>query len=272
VTSVRGAVAVVTGASAGIGRATALALAREGATVVLSARRKDRLDELVAQISARGREAEAVACDVTDVGSLQALHDGVVERHGRVDVLVNNAGIPGGGPFAQVSPDHVERLMATNYLAVVRATKIFLPGMLERAHGHVVNIASLAGRYALPGSAVYSSTKHAVVAFSEALHLELAGTGVVVTAVNPGLVRTEGFPQTGMPGPLVMEPERIAQAVVAAVRTGRGPEVNVPWWLGPPQVVRVLAPPLYRWAVRQVVMPAWRHRPERAWNEDEPTV
>jgi short-subunit dehydrogenase len=142
---------------------------------------------------------------------------------------------------------------------VVYCTRLFLP-LLQASKGHVVNVASLAGRYALPGAAVYTATKHAVVAFSEALYHELAGDGVMVTSVNPGLVATEGF----FPGdsPLwrdpvlrrfIMDPRKVAEAVVTVIRTRKGPEVSVPRWLAGPQAFRVLVPPLYRAAMRRVV-------------------
>jgi short-subunit dehydrogenase len=115
-----------------------------------------------------------------------------------------------------------------------------------------VNVASLAGRYATPGAAVYGATKHGVVAFSEALHHELKPSGILVTVVNPAFAATEGFPATDVPRPLVMSPDRVARAIVDVVRRGRAPEVSVPRALGAFQAFRVLAPPLYRWGVERV--------------------
>jgi short-subunit dehydrogenase len=123
----------------------------------------------------------------------------------------------------------------------------------------VVNVASLAGRYALPGAAVYAASKHAVVAFSESLHHELRPRGILVTVVNPGLVATEGFlPPDGplwrdpLARPFIMSRERVARAVVDVVRRRQGPEVSVPRWLAAPQAVRVLVPPLYRAALARI--------------------
>jgi short-subunit dehydrogenase len=249
-------VVVVTGASAGIGRATALAFARRGATVVAAARREERLAELVREIEGHGGRAMAVACDVSDGVQVGVMRQRVHDAYGRCDVLVNNAGIPGGGPFAALSLEKIERIAGTNYLGVLYCTKAFLPMMLESGSGHVVNVASLAGRYAIPGSSVYSSTKHAVVAFSEALYYELMAKGIVVTVINPGLVTTEGFPQADMAqrSPrLVMKPERIAEAIVEVVRKGKGPEVSIPRWLGSFQAVRVLTPALYRFGLTRAV-------------------
>jgi short-subunit dehydrogenase len=250
----RGAVVTVTGASAGIGWATAWAFASNGAMVVVAARRVDRLERLVAEIEHRGGTALAVACDVTDRASVDELRDRVIELHGRCDVLVNNAGIPGGGDFLTMPIERFEEVIRTNFLGVVYGTKAFLPGMVERGTGHVVNVASLAGRFAVPGSAVYSATKHAVVAFSEALYHEMRSRGVVVTAVNPGLVATERFPHKDAieRGRKVLRPERIAATIVDVVRRGKGPEVSVPRLLAAGQAVRVFAPPVYRFALSRV--------------------
>jgi short-subunit dehydrogenase len=135
---------------------------------------------------------------------------------------------------------------------VLHVTRVFLPGMLDRGRGHVVNVASLAGRFAAPGASVYSATKHAVVAFSESLDYDTAPRGVLITAVNPGFVATEGFPQTEVPGRLVMPASRVAEAIVKVVRDDISPEYSVPRWIAPLQAFRVLTPPLYRWGVRLV--------------------
>jgi uncharacterized protein len=253
-------VCVVTGASGGIGEATARALAARGATVVLAARRVERLEEIAEGIGREtGRPATPVTCDVGDVGQVEELVDRVKGDHGRCDVLVNNAGVPGGGAFADLSLEQIEHVARVNLLGVLFCTKLTLP-LLRASKGHVVNVASLAGRYALPGAAVYTATKHAVVAFSEALYHELAGDGVMVTSVNPGLVATEGFFPEDNPlwrDPVlrrfIMDPRKVAQAVVTVIRTRKGPEVSVPRWLAGPQAFRVLTPALYRAAVRRIV-------------------
>ncbi len=249
-----GAVAVVTGASSGIGWYTAGALAGRGATVVASARRESRLQKLVDAINENGGRAVAMTCDVADKSQVQALRDRVQAELGRCDVLVNNAGIPGGGPFSGLSLEQIERVVAINYLGVLYGTHAFLPGMLERHHGHVVNVASLAGRFATPGSSVYSSTKHAVVAFSEALFYEVKPEGVLVTTVNPGLVATEKFTHTDAveKGRRVMHPKEIAALIVKVVEKGIAPEISKPRVLAAMQAVRVLAPPAYRFGLSQV--------------------
>lgn len=247
----RNAVVVVTGASSGFGELTARRFARAGSNVVVAARRLDRLEALAADLRSTGVEAIAVRCDVTSRDDLHALRDAVRERFGRCDVLVNNAGIPGGGRFEDLSEDQIERVLRVNALGVMLCTKAFLPMMLERGRGHVVNVASLAGRFAVPGASVYSASKHAVVAFGEALYHELAPRGILVTSINPTLARTEGFPMKGRPAALVMDPDRVARAIVDVVRHGRAPEVSVPRGVGLFQAFRVLTPPLYRWGVRK---------------------
>ncbi len=247
----KGAVVVVTGASSGIGEATALAFARAGSKVVLAARRLDRLEALARRVEKGGGTAIAVRCDVADPDQIGSLPTVVHEAFGRCDVLVNNAGIPGGGDFAQLSFEQIEKVVDVNVLGVMFGTRAFLPGMQKRGRGYIVNVASVAGRYAAPGAAVYTATKHAVVAFSESLYYDALANGVLVTSVNPGLVATEGFPQTHLPRGLVMKPERIARAIVKVVREGIAPEYTVPRWLGPLQAFRVLTPPLYRWGVRK---------------------
>jgi len=244
-----GAVVVVTGASSGIGEATALRFARAGSRVVLAARRLDRLEALAERIRSRGGIALPVRCDVTEAPEVGALVERTLEAFGWCDVLVNNAGIPSGGPFREIAPEQVDRVVQVNLLGVMQVTKAFLPPMLERRSGHVVNVASLAGRFATPGSSVYGATKHGVVAFSESLYYELRPLGVLVTTVNPGFTRTEGFPQTNIPKALVMDADRVARTIIDVVRRDRAPEISVPRSLAAMQVFRILTPPLYRWGV-----------------------
>jgi short-subunit dehydrogenase len=241
---------VVTGASSGIGEATAIAFARRGARVVLVARRKDRLDALAARIEGAGGRAIAWTCDVTDLARVEKLPGLVKELTGRpADVLVNNAGIAGSGSFPELSHDRIEEVVRVNLLAVIHVTRVFLPGMLSRGRGHVVNVASLAGRFAAPGAAVYTATKHGVVAFSESLDVTTRRRGVFVTAVNPGFVPTEGFPASDRPGLLTLTPERVGDAIVKVVRDDVSPEYSVPRWAAAFQAFRILTPPLYRWGM-----------------------
>ena len=247
----KGAVAVVTGASSGIGEAVAVGLAQRGAKVVLAARRKDRLDELADRIERAGGTALAIRCDVTDREQLASLPTVVKEAFGPCDVLVNNAGVPGGGTFANLSYQQIEDIVEVNVLGVMYGTRAFLPGMLKRHHGHIVNVASLAGRFATPGAAVYGASKLAVVAFSESLFYEVEDQGVLVTVVNPGFVKTEGFPLVGMDPRMILTMDKVAGAVVRVVRDDIAPELSVPRYISPLQAFRVLTPPLYRWGMRK---------------------
>jgi uncharacterized protein len=248
----RGRVVVVTGASAGIGEAAAVAFAKRGAKVVLAARRKERLEELADRIDRAGGEALALSCDVEDPQQLERL-PGVVEAAlGPADVLVNNAGVPGRGELTSLSYEQIEKIVRVNLLGVLYGTRAFLPRMLERREGHVVNVASLAGRFAAPGASLYTATKHAVVAFSESLDYDTSPRGVRITSVNPGFVQTEGFSHADLPSLVVLNVDRVAEAIVKVVREDISPEYSVPRWIAPLQAFRVLTPPLYRWGVRQV--------------------
>ena len=189
-----GVVAVVTGASSGIGEATALAFANEGATVALLARRRDRLDALAAKIGED--RALAIETDVTDPDSARAAIEQVVAAAGRLDVLVNNAGVGTRGPVEGADIARWKQMVEVNLLGVLYCTHAALPHLLgaaggSRAVADVVTISSVAGRIASPHFGVYAATKHAVGAFSESLRKEVAGRQVRVGLVEPGIVHTE---------------------------------------------------------------------------------
>jgi NAD(P)-dependent dehydrogenase (short-subunit alcohol dehydrogenase family) len=248
-TRLDGKVCVVTGASSGIGEATTKALAGAGARVVLAARREERLAALGKAIRSKGGRATWTACDVTRVEDLERLRSHVDREHGRCDVLVNNAGVPGGGRFADLTLEQIETVTATNYLGVLYCTKVFLPDLL-RSRGHVVNVASLAGRYALPGAAVYTAAKHAVVALSESLLCDTSLKGLKVTAVCPGFVKTPGFPHENPPWFLTITADQVAARIVTVIQRGEVGTICLPAWPGPLSAVQVLAPSLFRFASR----------------------
>lgn len=190
--SLNGCVAVVTGASSGIGEATARDLAARGATVVAAARRADRLASLASSVA----NVHAFECDVTDVSSVQNMVDGTVAQFGRIDILVNNAGIGLTGPAVQVELEDWRRMVDVNVMGVLNCTHIALSHLIEAAKGprgvaDIVNISSVAGRKALPGSSVYAATKFAVNAFSDGLRQELASKHVRVSIVAPGFTKSE---------------------------------------------------------------------------------
>ena len=186
-----GRVAAITGASSGIGEATALAFAREGAAVALGARRSDRIEELARRIEADGGRAAAIAVDVTDEEQAHAFVRGAHERLGGLDSLINNAGLMLLGPIEGADTDEWRRMVHVNVLGLLYCTQAALPLMREGGGGNIVNVSSVAGRVGNPGSAAYNATKWAVVGFSEALRKEAAPSNVRVTCVEPGYVRTE---------------------------------------------------------------------------------
>jgi NADP-dependent 3-hydroxy acid dehydrogenase YdfG len=189
--SLDGKVALVTGASSGIGEATAVALAREGAAVGLGARRKDRIDALAERISGDGGKALAVEADITDEETANALVRQTAEELGGLDLLINNAGVMLLGPVAGADTEEWRRMIEVNLLGLLYCTHAALPVMGEAGGGHVVNVSSVAGRIAALGSAVYNMTKWGVVGFSEALRQEVLHANVRVTCVEPGFVETE---------------------------------------------------------------------------------
>lgn len=228
-------IAVVTGASSGIGAEIVRALAARDWHCVLLARREDRLRELADEV---GGEYEL--CDVTDRDALAE----VASRHPQVNLLVNNAGIPGRANFLDAAPEQIERVMTTNYLGPIWCLRAFLPALEAAAPSDVVNIVSVAGIVALPASGLYAASKHAQLAFSRATAVQLRRRGVRVHTVKPGFVETEGFPQSWLPRPaqrLVIGPAQVAAHVVASVEHGRG-ETTVPRYYGVAGVVQALAP------------------------------
>lgn len=227
-------IAVVTGASSGIGAEIARALAKRDWHCVLLARREDRLRTLAEEI---GGEYEV--CDVTD----RAAVDAVAARHPRVDLLVNNAGVPARASFLE---GDVETVLRTNYLGGIWCLRAFLPALQAAAPSDVVNIVSVAGTIALPASGPYAASKHAQLAFSRTMAAELRARGIRVHTVKPGFVETEGFPQSWLPRParrLVVGPVRIAAHVLDSLEHGRG-ETTVPRYYAVAAVLQAVAPNL----------------------------
>jgi NADP-dependent 3-hydroxy acid dehydrogenase YdfG len=196
-TELNGTVALVTGASSGIGEATALTLARRGAAVAIAARRKDRLDDLAGRISGEGGTVLALEADVTEPEQAQALVSRTVAELGRLDTLVNNAGVMLLGPAVDAPMPEWEQMVAINVQGLLYCAHAALPHLLKAAAdgprrvADMVNISSVAGRVTRSGSAVYNLTKHGVGAFSESLRQEVTGRHVRVSLVEPGAVDTE---------------------------------------------------------------------------------
>jgi NAD(P)-dependent dehydrogenase (short-subunit alcohol dehydrogenase family) len=225
----RGRVAAVTGGARGIGRATARALHRAGMKVAIG----DLDAELAGQAADElGGEAVGLALDVTDQESFTAFLDAAEEALGPLDVLVNNAGILHLGPFIEEDLDATRRQFDVNVFGVVNGTRLILPRFRARGAGHLVNVASSAGKITPPGIATYTATKHAVVGLTESVRAEHRDTGIDFSIVMPGVVKTEmiaGYADS----PVVneIEPEDVAAAIVDALRTGRV-DVWVPRSLG----------------------------------------
>jgi NADP-dependent 3-hydroxy acid dehydrogenase YdfG len=214
--SLRGKVVAITGGARGIGKATAKALAREGAKVAIGD-----LDAALAVQAASeiGDEAVGLPLDVTRRDSFASFLEQVAERLGPLDVLINNAGIMPIGPFVEEDDATARRMVDINCHGVIYGTKLAIPRMVERGSGHIVNMASQAGKAGIPGGATYSATKHAVVGLSEAVRAELRDTGVEVSVVMPAVVNTElgsGLYETR--GIKKLEPEEVAEAIVDALK------------------------------------------------------
>lgn len=182
-------VIVITGASSGIGEETAKLLAAKGGKVVLGARRQDRLETLVAEIESKGGTAAAKATDVSKREEVEALIEFAREKFGRVDVLLNNAGIMPVAPMSMTRVEDWDRMIDVNMKGLLYGIAAVLPGMKERGNGHVINVASVAGHKVLPNFTVYCATKHAVRAISEGLRME--NPDLRVTTISPGLIKTE---------------------------------------------------------------------------------
>jgi len=248
-----GAVAVVTGASRGIGREVARQAALKGARVGLVARSKPDLEAVLKEIGGRGAVATA---DVADRQATEQALAQLTAELGPVDILVNNAGIGSYGRVSDLPVDEFERVMDVNYFSCVYATKAVLPSMLARRRGHIVNLASIAGRIGAPMEAAYSASKFAMVGFTEALAFEVAPLGIGVSMVNPGPVETDFFDTRGhayegnFPKPV--SARRVADAVIEVVESG-GLERVIPRALRPAVVFRHMAPPIYRRGTARVL-------------------
>jgi uncharacterized protein len=235
-------VAVVTGASSGIGAEIARGLAGRGMRCVLLARREEPLRALAGEI---GGEAEP--CDVSDRSAVEAVAARVLERHPRIRLLVNNAGVPARTSFLDGDPEAIEVALRVNYLGGVWCLRAFLPGLRAAAPADVVNIVSVAGVVAFPPSGPYSASKHAQLAFSRATAAQLRRERIRVHTVKPGFAETEGFPQAGLPAPvrkLVIGPDEVAAHVLRSLERGRG-ETTVPRYYAPAGGLQALLPNLF---------------------------
>jgi 3-oxoacyl-[acyl-carrier protein] reductase len=216
--SLVGQVALITGAGRGIGAAIASRIAGLGAVVVLCGRTRAPLDSTAEAISKAGGRAEALECDVMDLRSVEAAAARVDQTLGRLDVLVNNAGVGGfGGPLHQLPPDSWEQVLNTNLRGVYYCIRAFAPLMIRARTGHIVNISSLAGKNALPNGAAYAASKWALNGLSYSVAEELRVHNIRVSVVCPGSVDTELSPHTGKDPAKMLRPEDVAHTVAMLV-------------------------------------------------------
>jgi short-subunit dehydrogenase len=252
-----GEIAVVTGASSGIGAATARELARCGARVVLAARRVDELEAQAQAIKAAGGEAVVIPTDLSDQAQLTRLVEQTIERFGRIDILVNNAGHRSRASLTEATPEDITQMVNVNLLAPMLLSKAVLPGMLERRHGAIISVASVAGHIAT--ASLYSGTKFGLRGFALSLRRELLGSGVSVSVISPGYIHTavdDG--REHLPGP-----EIIAQAIARLV-THPQREIVRPRFYGVPFFyhIAIALEQLFPWLVDFARRPEARKRYE----------
>ncbi|KAG2476337.1 MAG: alcohol dehydrogenase [Nitrosopumilales archaeon] len=234
-----GKVVVVTGASSGIGEESAIEFAKRKANVILVARRKEKLDQVAQKISKYNSQVMTLQCDVSQKSQVESMSKTVLEKTGRIDILVNNAGFAIYGTVADLKVEEIESQIATNFFGMIYCTKAFLPKMLDQKSGHIVNVASVAASFGLPGMASYCASKFAMLGFSEGLYHELKGTGVGVTVVSPIMVRTNFFDNTSFKSVpkyslTSLSSKTVAKAVIKAASSSR---------------LEIIVPPLVRVAV-----------------------
>ncbi len=191
INNIQGKIIVITGASSGLGEATARHLSQQGALVVLGARRFDRIRTLAAELTNDGGKALAVQTDVTDSRQVKHLVDTAIEHHGRIDVMINNAGLMPHSPLERLKIADWDRMIDVNIKGVLYGIAAALPHMQKQNGGHIINVSSVAGHKVRPGSAVYAATKHAVRVISEGLRQEVKAYQIRTTVISPGAIATE---------------------------------------------------------------------------------
>jgi short-subunit dehydrogenase len=223
-------VVAITGASAGIGRATALRLARNGDAVAICARRRDQLEAVASEITAGGGQALAVVADVTSAADMDDFVAQTIAKFGRLDVMICNAGFGIAGAIDEITPDQMQRLMDVNYTGTYHATRAVLPWFRRQGAGHVIIVSSIVGKRGVPYMGAYSATKFAQVGLAECLRAELAGTGIHVSVVYPVSTETEFFDvmsrETGTEVTKAFGPRQSVDQVADAI--ARGIERPVP--------------------------------------------
>ena len=219
-------VVLITGASSGIGKQTAIEFAKLGSSIILVARRKNKLEQVENELKKFNVNTLVCVCDVSKKDQVLEMSKIVIRKFTSIDILVNNAGFAIYGSIFDLSIDEIESQMETNYFGMVYCTKNFLPLMLKKKSGHIVNVASVAASFGLPGIASYCASKFAMLGFSEGLKHELAGTGVGITVVSPIMVKTDFFNHPSfekMPkySPTSLDSKTVAKAILKAANSSR---------------------------------------------------
>lgn len=241
-----GKIAVITGASSGLGAWLAQELSRLGAIVILLARSREKLQQIAALMQG---EHECIVTDITSLEQVLAAAHEIIHTYGQIDILINNAGYGVFESFEDASLENMEEMMNVNYMGTVRCIKAILPYMRLAKSGHIVNIASLAGKISTAKSSGYCASKHAVLGFTNSLRQELKGTGIFLTAVNPGPIDTPFFVRADPSGNYaskmkshMLQPSQVGQAVLRAI-IQRKLEINLPV--------------LFGWAAKFIVVFPW---------------
>jgi len=219
-------IVLITGASSGIGKDTAIEFAKKGATLVLVARSEDKLEQIASELKKYPISILVYQCDISKKDQVKEMSKKVLEKFNHIDILVNNAGFAIYGSVSDLSIDDIESQMMTNYFGMVYCIKNFLPSMLNKKSGHIVNVASVAASFGLPGIAPYCASKFAMLGFSEGLKHELKNTGVGITVVSPIMVRTNFFDHDSfakMPkySPTSLSSKTVAKTILKAANSPR---------------------------------------------------
>jgi uncharacterized protein len=222
----RDKVVVITGASSGIGEASAIQFAKKGANVVLVGRRTEKLFELEKKLTKFNILTLICTCDVSNKVQVKEMSKQVLKKFGKIDILINNAGFAIYGNVFDLDIEQIESQMATNYFGMIYCTKNFLTKMIEQNSGHIINVASVAASFGLPGLASYCASKFAMLGFSEGLQHELRGTKVCITVVSPIMVRTNFFDHSSFESipkfsPTSLSAETVAKAILRAANSSR---------------------------------------------------
>lgn len=260
----KGKVVLLTGGSRGIGPFVAEALARRGVIIALAARSQSGLDEVAKRLRGLGTETLAVSTDLEDHSQREDLVSEVLKQFGRIDMLVNNAGLEMEGAYAELPWSSIQTTIEVNLLAPMALTRLVLPGMLERRTGHIVNVASIAAKSGAPFAATYSGTKAGLAEWSRALRLELSGTGVQLSTIFPGYVREVGmFAKFGVQTPWLVgscAPNQVARAVVVAIEKGKSETIVNSRPLRYSFIVNELSPSMGDWLMRISGVAAFQRR------------